>query len=51
MQITVDDFWILLLEQSSFSTIEEMEADLDTHEAEVDASLPELRQELTALLA
>jgi hypothetical protein len=47
----VEDFWVLLLEKSPHSTIEEMEADLNAHEAEIDASLPELQQQLTALLA
>ena len=51
MQITVDDFWLLLLTNSPHSTIEEMEADLNAHEAEIDASLPDLKKELTALLA
>ncbi len=51
MQITVEDFWLLLLDKSPHLTVEEMEEDLNEHEAEVDASLPELKQQLTALLA
>jgi hypothetical protein len=51
MQITVDDFWLLLLTESPFSTMEEMEADLNKHVAEIDSSLPDLQKQLTALLA
>jgi hypothetical protein len=51
MQITVDDFWVLLLKESPFKTMEEMEADLNKHVAEIDASLPDLKKDLTALLA
>ena len=51
MQITVEDFWLLLLEKSPHTTLEDLEDDLNAHEAEVDASLPELQQQLTALLA
>ena len=50
-QITVEDFWLLLLEKSPHTTFEDLEDDLNAHEAEVDASLPELQQQLTALLA
>mmetsp|Transcript_27441 Transcript_27441/g.57056 ORF Transcript_27441/g.57056 Transcript_27441/m.57056 type:complete len:117 (-) Transcript_27441:45-395(-) len=49
--ITVEDFWLLLLEKSPHTTFEDLEDDLNAHEAEVDASLPELKQQLTALLA
>lgn len=51
MQITVEDFWLLLLDKSPHSTLEEMEADLNAHEAEIEASLPEMKQQLTALLS
>ncbi len=50
-QITVDDFWLLMLKESPFSTIEEMEADLNAHESEIDETLPDLRNQLTAVLA
>ena len=51
MQITVDDFWVLLLTESPFSTMEELEADLNKHAADIDSSLPDLQKQLTALLA
>jgi hypothetical protein len=51
MQITVDDFWLLLLAGSPFTTVEEMEADLNSRESEIDETLPEVRSQLTAALA
>ena len=51
IQITVEDFWLLFLARSPHSTVEEMEADLDAHEADVDAGLPPFREKVLANLA
>ena len=51
IQITVEDFWLLFLARSPHSTVEEMEADLDAHEADVDAGLPPFREKMLANLA
>jgi hypothetical protein len=40
-----------MLKESSFPTIEDMEADFNKHESEIDANLPDLQKDLLALLA
>ncbi len=51
IQVTVDDFWLLLLKETSYSTIEDMEADLMAGDSEIEESLSDLKMHLTALLA
>ena len=49
-QVTVEDFFLLLLKESSYSTIEELEADMNSDESELVESLADLKSQLTALL-
>ena len=49
-QVTVEDFFLLLLKESSYSTIEELEADMSSDESELEESLADLKSQLTALL-